>query len=697
MLFPGSFTRTAAVGVLTAVKELGGRCAGGDGANDAVDTLVAASVLTVGDGGSLTVPYSLVVLIQDAGAASDVGVDDGLIMGAIADFFTSRLRVLAELVVEGDSTAQQEAAWLELSLETANFQWALATVLDRDVMQFVMILLHVRRLIPLFPAAVSLAWLRRCLSYFGIDDVATATPFADGTTVLPGAEPYPKNTLIAVLLEMVQSRMRLMDDSIAAVAAAKAGHEFALSARDANDVARVECLLCEGCKAALVGKSPELAGVAAEVATLCARTRMPTAALRDAARRVEAYKLVGLFKRRAFKEAGALGLELAAKARTAGVLFNELMAQAFASFGQAMSAGGNKPALQEAKLAADKAVVLAQKVLLKECTLLALLAQGVCCLKLKDTESRYGIRQFEQVIAIAQEYNLLGYQASAALLVSSSLSAVGETSRAVELVRQTLVGTANQDGSKVAQRHLLCYGLLVKLERYTEGLTEAKAALARCREWYALTRPGVQPADYTQARTAQEAKCLLGIANCRSLTAGGYAEALRYILEYIELTGIEPGHGLAASSAAKTAHVVATPVGSRDTKGAPSGGLVSLLAQLRLSQHEEAFRQLGVESKEDLQDVGEDDLAALGLTKIQQNRFLRAQQSGFAGDATATVPATGAGGAGAGGAGAGAGTKATAGAGAGAGGGGGAVFEVPPNGFEPRLIFFRIALRIAQK
>ena len=179
-------------------------------------------------------------------------------------------------------------------------------------------------------------------------------------------------------------------------------------------------------------------------------------------------------------------------------------------------------------------------------------------------------------------------------------------------------------------------------------------------------------------------------------------EALRYILEHIELTGIEPGHGLASSSAAKTAHVVATPVGSKDTKGAPSGGLVSLLAQLRLSQHEEAFRQLGVESKEDLQDVGEDDLAALGLTKIQQNRFLRAQQSGFAGDATATVPATGAGGAGAGGAGAGgagagAGTKATAGAGAGAGGGGGAVFEVPPNGFEPRLIFFRIALRIAQK
>ena len=103
--FPGSFTRTAAVGVLTAVKELGGRCAGGDGANDAVDTLVAASVLTVGDGGSLTVPYSLAVLIQDAGAASDVGVDDGLIMGAIADYLTSRLRVLAEQVVEGDSTA----------------------------------------------------------------------------------------------------------------------------------------------------------------------------------------------------------------------------------------------------------------------------------------------------------------------------------------------------------------------------------------------------------------------------------------------------------------------------------------------------------------------------------------------------------------------------------------------------------------
>ena len=78
---------------------------GGDGANDAVDTLVAASVLTVGDGGSLTVPYSLAVLIQDAGAASDVGVDDGLIMGAIADYLTSRLRVLAEQVVEGDSTA----------------------------------------------------------------------------------------------------------------------------------------------------------------------------------------------------------------------------------------------------------------------------------------------------------------------------------------------------------------------------------------------------------------------------------------------------------------------------------------------------------------------------------------------------------------------------------------------------------------
>jgi len=105
VLFPGSFTRTAAVGVLTAVKELGGRCAGGDGANDAVDTLVAASVLTMGDGGSLTVPYSLAVLIQDAGAASDVGVDDGLIMGAIADYLTSRLRVLAEQVVEGDSTA----------------------------------------------------------------------------------------------------------------------------------------------------------------------------------------------------------------------------------------------------------------------------------------------------------------------------------------------------------------------------------------------------------------------------------------------------------------------------------------------------------------------------------------------------------------------------------------------------------------
>ena len=59
--------------------------------------------------------------------------------------------------------------------------------------------------------------------------------------------------------------------------------------------------------------------------------------------------------------------------------------------------------------------------------------------------------------------------------------------------------------------------------------------------------------------------------------------------------------------------------------------------------------------------------------------------------------AAGAGAAGAGAAGAGAGTKATAGAVAGAGGGGGAVFEVPPNGFEPRLIFFRIALRIAQK
>ena len=140
--------------------------------------------------------------------------------------------------------------------------------------------------------------------------------------------------------------------------------------------------------------------------------------------------------------------------------------------------------------------------------------------------------------------------------------------------------------------------------------------------------------------------------------------------------------------------LVATPVGSKNIEGAPSGGLVSSLAQLRLSQHEEAFSQLGVESKEDLQDVGEDDLAALGLNKIQQNQLW---QSGFAGDATATAPASGAGGAGAGGAGAGAGTKATAGAGAGAGGGGGAVFEVPPNGFEPRLIFFRIALRIAQK
>ena len=85
--------------------------------------------------------------------------------------------------------------------------------------------------------------------------------------------------------------------------------------------------------------------------------------------------------------------------------------------------------------------------------------------------------------------------------------------------------------------------------------------------------------------------------------------------------------------------LVATPVGSKNIEGAPSGGLVSSLAQLRLSQHEEAFSQLGVESKEDLQDVGEDDLAALGLNKIQQNQLW---QSGFAGDATATAPATGA-------------------------------------------------------